>query len=212
MQREAAIHSMRIAFFAQHRITLTRTALVLLVLPLFFCSSAWEPFSHLLSESLFAVGIALAGVGVIGRIWCFSYISGRKQTELVTQGPYSLTRNPLYLFSMVAVVGVAFTSETLLLPLLVFIVFLLSYPAVIRREEGDLLRVHGAAFTRYCETTRRFWPRFSHYREPVELLLNPRAFRRGLQDVIWFIVACGIFEIIEGLQESGLIPVYVHLV
>ncbi|MDP0494625.1 MAG: isoprenylcysteine carboxylmethyltransferase family protein [Verrucomicrobiota bacterium JB024] len=197
--------------FAQHRIFFTRTALVLAVLPLLFSSSFWDPLSRLFSESLFALGVALAGVGVIGRVWCFSYISGRKQSQLITQGPYSLMRNPLYFFTMIGAVGIAFTSEMLLPPLVVMTLFAVSYPSVIRQEERALRRVHGAAFDRYCETTPRFWPSFSNYDEPDEVLLNPRAFRRGLQDVIWFIVACGTFEILEGLHESGLLPVFLQV-
>jgi protein-S-isoprenylcysteine O-methyltransferase Ste14 len=181
-------------------------------LPLLFCSSVWDHTSHLVSESLFAVGITLVGVGVIGRIWCFSYISGRKQIELVTAGPYSLMRNPLYFFTMVGAVGIAFTSETVALPAIMLLLFMLAYPAVIRQEERRLSELHGANFLQYCATTPRFWPRFTNYHEPAELLLNPRAFRRGLQDVIWFIVACGVFEILDGLHESGLVPVILHLV
>jgi protein-S-isoprenylcysteine O-methyltransferase Ste14 len=198
--------------FARHRIVFTRILLILSVLPLLFCSSVWDHASHLVSESLFAVGIILVGVGVIGRIWCFSYISGRKQIELVTAGPYSLMRNPLYFFTMLGAVGIAFTSETIALPAIVLLLFLLAYPAVIRQEEHRLSELHGANFSQYCTTTPRFWPRFTNYHEPAELLLNPRAFRRGLQDVIWFIVACGVFEILEGLHESGLVPVILHLV
>ncbi|MBC2593033.1 isoprenylcysteine carboxylmethyltransferase family protein [Ruficoccus amylovorans] len=203
---------MKASLFARRRILVTRFALILCVSPLLFCSSAWDALSHVFSESLFALGIALVGVGVIGRVWCFSYISGRKQAELVTEGPYSLTRNPLYLFTLIAAVGIGFTSETLFVPLAVLALFALSYPAVIRQEERALEEIHGANFARYRESTPRFWPSFGLYSEPQEIQLNPRVFRRGLQDVVWFIVACGTFEIIEGLQEAGMVPVFMHLV
>ncbi|MGO7726914.1 hypothetical protein ACC713_12320 [Rhizobium johnstonii] len=52
------------------------------------------------SESLFLTllaqfGTLLIAFGIIGRIWSTIYIGGRKNSALVTQGPYSITRNPL---------------------------------------------------------------------------------------------------------------------
>ena len=53
------------------------------------------------------IGYALIGVGAVGRMWCGVYIAGRKNKELCQDGPYSLCRNPLYVFSFIGTVGVA---------------------------------------------------------------------------------------------------------
>jgi protein-S-isoprenylcysteine O-methyltransferase Ste14 len=43
----------------------------------------------------------LAAMIASHRLWCSLYISGYKNSQLITSGPYSLCRNPLYFFSFV---------------------------------------------------------------------------------------------------------------
>ena len=62
------------------------TLLVLLVVR----SSAEGDFH----EYVEAVGLCLIAMGVIGRMWCTLYIGGRKSSEIIAQGPYSVSRNP----------------------------------------------------------------------------------------------------------------------
>jgi protein-S-isoprenylcysteine O-methyltransferase Ste14 len=50
-------------------------------------------------EFLEMAGVSLALLCVAGRMWSSLYIGSRKNRELVTAGPYSITRNPLYFFS-----------------------------------------------------------------------------------------------------------------
>ena len=61
-------------------------------------------------EALELFGVALLAVAAMGRIWCLIYIAGRKNKELCQLGPYSLCRNPLYLFSFVGVIGFFFET------------------------------------------------------------------------------------------------------
>jgi protein-S-isoprenylcysteine O-methyltransferase Ste14 len=56
------------------------------------------------SWSIF-VGFLLMMAGVFFRAWSSGYIN--KDRELATQGPYSLTRNPLYFGSLVLGTGIA---------------------------------------------------------------------------------------------------------
>src|SRR5262245_36841884 len=53
--------------------------------------------AHLALQTLAWLTFA-AGAGA--RFWATLYIGGRKERELVTDGPYSLCRHPLYLGSL----------------------------------------------------------------------------------------------------------------
>ncbi len=78
--------------------------IVLLVIALIFVRSQSTGSLH---EYIEAFGISLIVAAIIGRMWCTLYIGGRKSAEIVQSGPYSVTRNPLYVFSSIGAVGIA---------------------------------------------------------------------------------------------------------
>ncbi|MEG0818380.1 MAG: isoprenylcysteine carboxylmethyltransferase family protein, partial [Brevundimonas sp.] len=68
-----------------------------------------------LHEGLEAFGLALIAVCIVGRAWCSLYIGGRKKAEIVNRGPYSISRNPLYIFSFMGAFGVGAQTGSLTL-------------------------------------------------------------------------------------------------
>ncbi len=120
------------------RIRLSQILALFVIAILIISSSAWEDQFPVLSSVFFMVGILLVGIASLGRLWCSLYIAGYKTKKLITQGPYSISRNPLYFFSLLGAIGVGFASETLLIPFIIMIAFVLYYPSVIRCEEAKL--------------------------------------------------------------------------
>lgn len=111
-----------------------------------------------------SLGLTLAGlfcvaIACLGRIWCSVFIAGRKDQQLVTQGPYALVRHPLYSLSMVAALGVglATLSGLLTIALLAGLAWLLRDAAL--SEERRLSAVFEEAYQGYRAVTPRFWPR-----------------------------------------------------
>lgn len=100
---------------------------------LLFGESRWET-SPLIEESLMLLACFMAGIGAFGRIWCSLYIAGYKNNVLVTDGPYSMCRNPLYFFSFVGSIGVSCATETFTIPLLTALAFGIYYP--VRHQKG----------------------------------------------------------------------------
>jgi len=197
------------SYFATHRLLVSRIFAAAFFLVVLAMESAHE--GHLLSTVLFLIGLALVGAATVGRLWCSLYISGHKNTALITTGPYSLSRNPLYFFSLLGFAGIGFASETVTLGVVLAVAMLVSYPTVIRHEEAVLRQRFGAEFEAYCARVPRFLPRLSGYAEPETYTVNPRLFRRTMLDVVWFIWFVGILEFVEALHEYHYLKPLIHL-
>jgi protein-S-isoprenylcysteine O-methyltransferase Ste14 len=169
-------------------------------------SSQLEEDAPIVSALVFFVGLILVGIASVGRLWCSLYIAGRKTRRLVTEGPYSVSRNPLYFFSLVGFAGVGLASETVSVPLTLIIAFGLYYPTVIRAEERRLHALHAAEYEQYTNSTPRFFPAFGRLVEPETFAVNPRVFRRHVIHALVFVWAVGILELFEKLRDLGWIP------
>ena len=192
-------------FIVSQRTTLTRIFAGGLIVLLLISSSYWEDV-FMVEGSLFLLGALMVGVATVGRLWCSLYISGYKTKSLVTGGPYSMCRNPLYFFSLLGAVGIGLATETVVIPLIILLVFGLYYPTVMKEEEKELREIHKEKFMAYCKTTPRFFPKISNFYEPEEYLVRPKIFKKSLFEVLWFVWILGILELAEALRKAGIIP------
>lgn len=191
-------------YFRGHRIKVTTYFIALILLILVFSRSGWEE-NGVLTTVLFLIGTIMVGIATVGRLWCTIYISGYKTSTLITVGPYSICRNPLYFFSFIGIVGLGFNTETIILPLVAALAFTLYYPSVINQEERKLREKHGQVFETYFSRVPKILPSLSLLDEPETYMIRPVAFRRRLFDSLWFVWGIGIIEIIEGLHECGVL-------
>ena len=167
--------------------------------------------SGVLDLAMELVSIVLIFIGVSGRLWSTLFISGYKTTNLITVGPYSISRNPLYFFSFIAIIGIAVETEMITIVLLVLICFAIFYPVVILKEEKLLLQLHGKDFEKYCKRVPRFFPNFKLYTEPDKYVFETRLYRKAFFDSMWFVLAYPALEIIEKLHEHNILPTYLYL-
>jgi protein-S-isoprenylcysteine O-methyltransferase Ste14 len=198
------------AFSRKYRILLTRIYVVILLFLILFSESLWEK-DHITSGIFFLIGVILIGIGAVGRLWCALYISGYKSNVLITTGPYSISRNPLYFFSLLGAVGVALSTETMLIPLSLLICYAVLYPSVILSEEIKLRNIHNEAFEEYCRKTPVFFPNFKLFTEPDEYVVQPKIFRKAVFEVLWFVWMLGLVEFAECLREAHFLPVLFKL-
>lgn len=175
-----------------------------------FTDSHWEA-SALLSNSFLLVGVILVSLAAILRAWSILYIAGYKQKFLVTEGPFSICRNPIYLSTVLGFSGIALDTETITYPILAFIFFLAYFLIQVRGEEARLASLHGERYLAYCRRTPRLIPNFRLLDEPREYVVRPAEFRRWLADAVWFIWGLGLVEFIDSLHDVGLLPVIFHL-
>lgn len=180
--------------------------IVLVFLLLLFSQSILPPdgFAH---RAIANFGILLIFVGILGRLWATLYIGGRKTYEIIAVGPYSIVRNPLYLFSTIAAFGVGAQTGSLTIMAFLGLLFFVAFHIVILKEERFLLGIHGAAYEAYLRQVPRFIPKPSLYRESEVREFSPGQMKRTLLDGMVFFLALPAMHIISFAQEAGVIPV-----
>jgi hypothetical protein len=162
-------------------------------------------------ESIEMFGVLLIFLGIVGRLWSTLYIGGRKSAEVVTGGPYSITRNPLYLFSTVAAAGVGAQIGSFSGIILFSLLCAGAFHIVILREERYLKEVLGAPYQAYLAKVPRFFPNLRLYQEGDTGSFKPRLLLNTLLDGLVFLIALPAFELIDGMQQSGVLPVWFTL-
>jgi protein-S-isoprenylcysteine O-methyltransferase Ste14 len=142
-----------------------------------------RPWTHHWSGEVARVlGLVLVAAGALGRIWCSAFIAGYKDEQLVTWGPYSLCRNPLYAWSMLAGIGIGLASSSVTLLAATVLVLAVLHLRAIRDEERALLERYGEAFRRYCVQVPRFLPRRWRTQVPPNANVNFGVFRKSFLD------------------------------
>jgi protein-S-isoprenylcysteine O-methyltransferase Ste14 len=104
-----------------------------------------------------AFGAIYAFIGLLVRGAAAGHL--HKDQVLAISGPYSRTRNPLYLGSAVLAVGFIIAGDSWTSGALVGAYFIVFYYAVMRNEEEDLRVRFGAVFEKYALIVPLFLPR-----------------------------------------------------
>ena len=191
-----------------------RLALALLVAAIFsallFVASP-ATADNRLHEYIEAFGGVAILVAILGRTWCTLYIGGRKSAEIIRGGPYSVTRNPLYVFSMIGAAGIGAMTGSVIVAIAFAVISYAAFRYVTLVEEDYLRKTFGEPYLRYLEEVPRFFPNFRLFRESEMLSVRPQVLYRTFADGLLFLAAYPFFEIVEYLQNSGVLPVMLRL-
>jgi len=167
--------------------------------------------TEMMHELIEAYGLALILIGVGGRLWSILYIGGRKSAELVSSGPYSVTRNPLYFFSTIAAAGVGAQTGSLVISGLSGLFCASAFYLVALREERYLKATLGAPYFDYAKQVPRFLPNPWLYTDQERVTFKPQIFNRTLVDGLAFLSSIPFFELVEKGRDMGMIPVLFQL-
>jgi protein-S-isoprenylcysteine O-methyltransferase Ste14 len=122
-------------------------------------------------KEIIGIGLALAGLAVRGVVIGFAYIKrgglNKKvyAENLVTQGMFSLCRNPLYFGNMLIYAGVFFMHGDPLVIVLGIGLYLFIYQCIIYAEENYLQNKFGDAYADYCKDVPRWIPRIAQFKQ-----------------------------------------------
>lgn len=148
---------------------------------------------------LMAIGISIALLGLLLRAWSAGHI--RKNKEITTSGPYSRTRNPLYLGSFLMGVGFTVASGVWWLALIFAVLYLGIYLPVMRIEARELTQSFGDEYRKYAESVPLFFPRLTAFGDSdrgfdKDLYLKYREYQAAIGFVVvTFLLVLKIFLI-----------------
>jgi protein-S-isoprenylcysteine O-methyltransferase Ste14 len=151
--------------------------------------------------SFILIGLLLIFFGELIRIMSVRFAGGITRTtkvgapNLVTEGPYSITRNPLYLGNIAIYSGIVlFAGGPLIWELLLFtfIFFILQYSMIISLEERTLTKLFGKKYKRYCSEVPRLLPKKFFWKENLDIqkpiFKTLRTEKRTLQNIFLVIL------------------------
>lgn len=157
------------------------------------------------------LGVLLVLACIFGRTWCTLYIGGLKKKELISFGPYSIVRNPLYVFTILGTTGIGLLTGSLVLALVIGAATLVVFWRVVLAEEVFLARAFGTAFSDFAARVPRFWPRFSVWSDSDELRVKPWLVVQTFLDASLFLLAVPLLWLKDQAQASGWLPVLLYL-
>ncbi len=187
------------------RMYVSRIAMVLVVLLVLFTRQTFKDGSPV-HETLDLIGILLVALCAMGRIYSTAFLGGHKNQKLIDYGPFSVVRNPLYMFSLLGITGIALMSNQIFVIFGLPLAFLLLYEGLISREEKFLKETFGEEYEAYCKRVPQLIPRFSVYQAPDTIVASPKLLWQAFRDAtVWFI-PIEVFELIEFAQQTGWLP------
>lgn len=109
------------------------------------------------------IGTVLLGIGGVlfgGALWTMRQRGKHpshsdEPPELITDGPFRYSRNPIYVGHSLMHIGGSFLIDSVW-PLVMLVPVLLYLRRVIKREEARLVTLFGDEYDRYCQNVRRW--------------------------------------------------------
>ncbi len=150
--------------------------------------------------------LVLLVVAAMGRLWSAAFITGKKSKVLVTDGPYSLVRNPLYFFSFLGFIGAGLAFESITLAILLAAIFFLTHWPTILSEERKLRDLFGEAFDEYTSRVPRFVPLVRKPALCESMAVSPRILTKAMLESSLVLCIFGLAHINEWAHMHQILP------
>lgn len=173
------------------------------LLPLtLFTHTAWN---GAVAGLLQTAGILAILCAVLGRFWAILYIGGRKNKVVLRDGPYSICRHPLYLFSTIGVVGFGLMLQSLTLAMALGGAAFLILSLTAAREERFLRDAFGD-YGAYAREVPRMFPAPHLFHTPGRLTVDTHSLTRNAADALVFIALIPLAELLRWAGGLHLLP------
>ncbi|HBG26489.1 MAG: hypothetical protein A2Y10_04120 [Planctomycetes bacterium GWF2_41_51] len=191
---------------AKLRVPLTRIVAIVILLLILFTTHSWKQ-DNIIDIVMETCGLLLITLCSFGRLWALMYISGYKSDQVISVGPYSIVRHPLYVFSFIGAIGIGLASENLLIFAIIAVFYICYYPFTILAEEKKLTSKFGQAYIDYMKCTPRILPKLTKPNNPVIYHVKPDKYIANFADAMWFVWIFILLHFVERLQQMAVLPV-----
>jgi len=154
-----------------------------------------------------AVGFVLVASGTLWRLWSSVFVAGRKDVEVVVDGPYARCRHPLYFGTLLAGLGLGLTTRSVVLTAAVTAALSIAVLRAIGREERWLEARHGQAWRDYRARVPALLPRWQRPATPASRQVNLPVFRKAFLDAGSVLGLWLLLVLIDALRPHGWWPV-----
>ena len=168
---------------------------------LFFKWRSYTPIPLLLATLILAkptlwsitLGLLVALAGELTRIWAVAYAGGATRTlepgvgSLITGGPFSYARNPLYVGNFLLSLGICLAAWPWMpwMALIFIGAFAIQYGFIVAVEEDTIRQSLGETYNEYYKAVPRWLPRLTPYSKPYpekgDFRAGFRSDRRSIQ-------------------------------
>ena len=160
-----------------------------------------------LERVMIVIGNLLIVSGSLTRVYSSLFIGGWKNRRLTESGPYALVRNPLYVGSLLATLGVGLETASVMLTVLLFAFIMVYYSRTVAREEAYLEQHFGEDYLAYKRAVPRWLPRLgARVQLPAEMTVKPRYVSNSIRDIIPILLAYPVCEVVRLAHLGGLLP------
>lgn len=194
-------------FIGRNRINLLRLSFILAIPALVFSKPIWNESSWT-SEIVNTLGLFLIIAAVLGRFWAIIYIGGRKSTLVFQDGPYSICRHPLYLFSTIGAVGFGLMLGSIVLTVLLGGITFIILNATAEKEEHFLRTTFGSSYDEYAVRVPRIIPKTSLFKTEKTSTFSIAELRNNMFDAFVFLGFIPVATALEKLKVHDIYPTF----
>ena len=189
----------------KRRIATLRLAFAALLPMILFTQSRWIAVPAV-ADLLETLGILAILAAVLGRFWAILYIGGRKNAAVMRDGPYSVSRHPLYLFSTIGAAGFGLMLESVTLAAILGGTAWLILSLTAAREEHFLRNTFGGDYDSYARQVPRMLPAWRLFRTSPRVSVEIGTLARNAADALVFVGLIPMAELLKWVASLHALP------
>ena len=143
--------------------------------------------------------------------WQPHFVCSWRSKRIISEGPYSICRNPLYWGTLTVLASQVCLYHSLTFALGAVVPILIYIYGVIPAEENHLRYKLGDEYLAYYNAVPKMWPNFANYSSPPEINVNLKGLRAEVLRILGWIGLPLLAMVLNFLRETPHWPRFFNL-